>query len=69
VTVGKVEFRGESVREVVRELNRYSLHRIRVTDPEVADEPFGGTFRTSDAPSFVEGLSALYGASAFAVVD
>jgi len=68
-TVGKVEFRGESVREVVRELNRYSLHRIRVTDPEVADEPFGGTFRTSDALSFVEGLSALYGASAFAVVD
>ena len=68
-TLGKVEFRGETVREVVRELNRYSLHRIRVTDPEVAEKHFGGTFRTNDAASFVEGLSALYGAGAFAVVD
>jgi transmembrane sensor len=67
--VGKVEFRGETVREVVRELNRYSLHPIRVIDPEVAEKHFGGTFRTNDAASFVDGLSALYGTSAFAVVD
>lgn len=68
-TTGSAEFRGETVREVVRELNRYSLHQIRVVDPQVAAKHFGGTFKTNDPMSFVDGLSALYGAGAFAVVD
>jgi transmembrane sensor len=68
-TVGKVEFRGETVREVVRELNRYSPHPIRITDPQTAEKPFGGMFTTNDPASFVDGLSALYGTGAFAVAE
>jgi transmembrane sensor len=68
-TTGKAEFRGETVRDVVAELNRYSLHPIRITDPQTADKPFGGTFNTTDPESFVAGLASLYGASAFALAD
>jgi transmembrane sensor len=68
-TVGKAEFRGETVREVVEELNRYSLHPIRITDPQTATQPFGGTFDTTDPESFVDGLAALYGPNAFARMD
>jgi transmembrane sensor len=68
-SVGRIAFRGETVREVVRELNRYSLHPIRITDPQVADRPLSGTFKTGDAARIVEGLSALYGPGAVAVVD
>ncbi len=67
-TVGRIEFRGETVAEVVRELNRYTLQTIRVIDPLVAQMPCGGTFRTNAPEAFMAGLSGLYGANAFVAV-
>ncbi|MNS33716.1 fec operon regulator FecR [compost metagenome] len=52
---GMLSFEGEPLSEVVKELNRYSSRKIRLTDLSVADMPIYGTLNIGDA----EGLQAL----------
>lgn len=66
---GRVEFRGETVSELVQELNRYSLHRIVILDPELGTRSAAGAFDVTQPESFVPALSSVYGADKFALID
>ena len=60
-TEGKILFRGETLAEVVQELNRYSPRQLELRDASVAAQRIGGTFDTSDPESFIEALVAKFG--------
>ncbi len=68
-TLGRAVFRGETGAEIAKELNRYSLHRITVTDPKVALKRFGGSFDTTHPESFTYALTPIFGAGTFAVSE
>lgn len=53
---GFVQFTDVTLAEAVRELNRYSAIKLRVTDPELAAERLSGAFPTGDPDGFVETL-------------
>jgi transmembrane sensor len=68
-TRGRAVFRGETGADIARELNRYSRHRIAVTDPKVASRRFGGSFDTARPESFTDGLTQLFGVGTFVVAE
>jgi transmembrane sensor len=45
---GMVIFQGESLSEVVRELNRYTPLKFRIVDQQLKSIPVGGFFKTGD---------------------
>lgn len=51
---GYLRFRDASLADAVVEFNRYSLHRIVIQDPSIADIRIGGSFRTDDADGFLD---------------
>jgi transmembrane sensor len=68
-TLGRAVFRGATGAEIAKELNRYSQHRITVTDPKVASRRFGGSFDTTHPESFAYGLTQMFGAGTFVVSE
>jgi transmembrane sensor len=50
---GYLRFRDTRLADAVVEFNRYSLHKIVIEDPAIANIHIGGNFRTDDADSFV----------------
>ena len=68
-TLGRAVFRGETGAEIAKELNRYSQHRITVTDPRVASRRFGGSFDTTHPESFTYGVTQMFGAGTFVVSE
>lgn len=59
---GSVTFDNQPLAEIVGELNRYSVRKIRIDSPRVAATPMSGRFKTGDVSGFVDALSA-YGAA------
>jgi transmembrane sensor len=59
--MGLIVFEGETLRQVLSEMNRYSHRRFVVTDPELADRRIVGVFPTSDTQTFVQGMRATLG--------
>jgi transmembrane sensor len=53
---GKVVFRGETLEQAVRRLNRYSRVRIEIADPSLAAERISGVFAVGDTPGFVSAV-------------
>lgn len=54
----KLVFQNEPLSNVVAELNRYSDKRIILRDPQIADDPVSGSFRTDDIDGSVRALVA-----------
>lgn len=50
---GEVIFSGQALHEAVREMNRYSHHRLVVEDADLAERPVVGVFRVSDTSTFL----------------
>jgi transmembrane sensor len=59
-TSGKLNFRGETLRQAVVEFNRYNRRQIRLGDPALADLRVGGTFDATDPESFVAALTSTF---------
>jgi transmembrane sensor len=59
-----VIFTGESLREALVEINRYSPRRIVVEDPELARARIVGVFSTTDTQTFVSGMESTLGVRA-----
>ena len=61
---GLIVFDGETLRQALTEINRYSTRPIMVTDPELADRRIVGVFPTSDTQTFVHGMRITLGVEA-----
>jgi transmembrane sensor len=59
---GQIVLDGESLADVVREVNRYNERKLVILDPKIARVAVGGTFRTSEADAYARHLIEYYGA-------
>jgi transmembrane sensor len=59
-TSGKLQFRGETLREAAAEFNRYNRRQIQLGDPALADLRVGGTFNATDPESFAAALTSTF---------
>lgn len=66
---GKWVFAGESLREVVAEVSRYTRKRIEIVDPAIADLRIGGYFDIGKIDAFLSVLENGFGVSATSVND
>jgi transmembrane sensor len=65
--MGMVNFDGQSLREAVAEMNRYSTRSIVVSDPRLLEQTISGQFQISGgAEPFVNALEDMYGIRAVA---
>jgi transmembrane sensor len=61
---GRVLFDGESIREAVGEMNRYSTRKIVAPDLSLFRQPISGGFRISDVDTFLLALQEGWGVHA-----
>lgn len=59
-TGGKLEFRGESLADAVREFNRYNRRKIRLDGANLDTLRVGGSFAATDPASFVDALASTF---------
>jgi len=57
---GRLDFSGLPLAQAVAEANRYSAVKLRLGDPQLADLPVGGSFRTGDNAGIAAALSAVF---------
>ena len=57
---GRLVFRDDPLREVVREINRYSTRKLFVDDERLLDIQIGGVFRAGSTESFVAAVEEFY---------
>jgi ferric-dicitrate binding protein FerR (iron transport regulator) len=55
---GQLIFDQTPLSEVVAQFNRYSTRKLVIADPSIAGRTIRGTYRTADADTFADGLSA-----------
>ncbi|MFK7888528.1 MAG: FecR family protein [Gammaproteobacteria bacterium] len=58
---GYVVFKGESLAQVVREIDRYTPLSFEITDPDLATIPVGGFFKTGDLEQLLLVLQQNFG--------
>jgi transmembrane sensor len=58
---GYLEFSGESLSEVVAQVNRYSQVQLEIADPKLASIAVGGRFRIGDLDAVLDVLRANFG--------
>lgn len=56
----RLEFASAPLAAMVAEFNRYNRHQLVISDPELAAQRFGGTFRPDDPAGFVRVLEANF---------
>jgi transmembrane sensor len=59
-TEGKIMFSGESLDQAIRQVNRYSLHRISILDARLRKLRIYGVFNTGDYLGFLAALKKTY---------
>jgi transmembrane sensor len=57
---GELDFKGESLVQVISEFNRYNRTRLEIVDPELATLEVGGSFRATDLHAFVRALQSSF---------
>jgi transmembrane sensor len=55
---GQLVFDGAPLREVVKEMNRYSTRKVEIADPSLAERRVGGNFSPGDVQGFAMILEA-----------
>ena len=58
---GLLLFDGESLHQVVQELNRYTPVTIEIVDPEIADFAIGGQFKLSNPRAMLQAMALSFG--------
>jgi len=58
---GLIVFDGETLRQALSEMNRYSRRQLAVDDPDLAERHIVGVFPTSDPETFVQGMRSTLG--------
>ena len=56
---GRFEYRGEPLRDVIEDLNRYADHRIVLTDPSLGSLRYSGTVFADHLDEWLEGLTGV----------
>lgn len=56
---GWMVFRGQPLRHVVEEVNRYAQHKIRIADAELGERPLSGNFYLGDSASMTAAMAVL----------
>lgn len=56
-----LDFPPTPLREVLAEMNRHSVHRLRLADPALGSLSVGGSFRVGDRDTFILMLEASFG--------
>jgi transmembrane sensor len=59
-TQGKLVFKGEPLRDLVREVNRYSSAKLRIADPSITNLRISGTFKADDQESLLLALQGIW---------
>ncbi len=57
---GRLDFEDEPLVNVVGEINRYSMRKVYVEDPSLADLHVSGSFKAGSVDNFTTALIALY---------
>ncbi len=57
---GRLQFKNERLSDVVYEINRYSVHEVRLVDSSLGEIRVSGTFKAGTAAGFVSALTTLY---------
>ncbi|GGZ99594.1 hypothetical protein GCM10008090_05270 [Arenicella chitinivorans] len=58
---GMIVFRGEPLREAIREIDRYTPLSFEIADPQLAEIPVGGYFKTGDLDQLLAILEQNFG--------
>lgn len=58
---GMIVFRGEPLREAIREIDRYTALSFEIIDPQLAEIPVGGYFKTGDLDQLLAILEQNFG--------
>ena len=58
-THGMVQFRGETLSDAVREINRYNVRKMEIADAELGSLRIGGQFSASNPGGFARALRTL----------
>jgi len=66
---GRIILSGQPLHEAIREMNRYSHHRLVVEDPDLAERRVVGVFRTADTQTFLSTLQQSFDAEAVSTGD
>jgi transmembrane sensor len=56
---GQAVFDNDALADAIREMNRYSLVKLEVTDPVVAEMRISGVYRVGDNAAFARSVAAL----------
>ena len=57
---GRLDFKNETLADVVYEINRYSLDKVRLAEPELGELRVSGSFKAGSVDGFVSALTAVY---------
>jgi transmembrane sensor len=58
---GLIVFDGETLRQALAEMSRYSRRQLTVDDPALAERRIIGVFPTSDTQTFIQGMRSTLG--------
>ena len=58
---GLIVFDGETLRQALAEMSRYSRRQLTVEDPALAERRIVGVFPTSDTQTFIQGMRSTLG--------
>jgi len=58
---GRIDLEGDRLFDVVREVNRYNGRKLIILDPAISNKAMGGSFSTSDADDYAQGLIRYFG--------
>ena len=58
---GLIVFEGQTLRQALAEMSRYSRRQLKVEDPELAERSIVGVFPTSDTGIFIQGMRSTLG--------
>jgi transmembrane sensor len=64
---GLLLFNGESLTNVVKEMNRYTKLTIEIADPSIADIQIGGQFKVGETEAMLENLAVSFGLDVYQV--
>lgn len=59
-TQGRLEYRGEPLRSVIEDVNRYAEHPVVLRDPTLGELAYTGTVRLDAAGDWAQGLPAAF---------
>jgi len=57
---GRLDFKNETLADVIYEINRYSIDQVRLAEPALGELRVSGSFKAGSVEGFVSALTAVY---------